>query len=309
MTDGDPLIERLSALDPVLVDRAPEPSSTRHAGILERAIQRTPTTTDRPDHGPPIPPRSTDPDDGAPTGDRRRLIRRPVFLLGAAAAILAIVAGAVVFEPDRSLSPAAALSQAAENTDEALTLRSEYVRDDGNGGFRVIRSEHRGGDIRRTFSVIKPDGTERTDYEDEEFIVYIGNKGWTINDGPEEGTIVKPEERNAPYAESSAAIVEAAVTESTVTEIGVEDVRGLEATHYRIRLDDAAISRLGALRPNQLSAFELESPGTVLSLDVWIADSYIRRLRVTHNYEAPGSSGTTVEFYDFGADITIPPPT
>ena len=157
--------------------------------------------------------------------------------------------------------------------------------------------------------MIEPDGSERTDVEDDEFIVYIGNKGWTVNDGPDEATIVQPEERNAPYAESSAAIVEAAVSESTVTEVGVEDVRGVEATHYHVRLDDAVIRRLGTLRPNQLSAFELENTSSIRSLDVWISDGYIRRLRVTQNYEAPDSSGTTVEFYDFGADITITPPT
>lgn len=86
-------------------------------------------------------------------------------------------------------------------------------------------------------------------------------------------------------------------------------ISAVEATHYRVRLDDAAIRRLGTLRPNQLSGFELESPGSIRSLDVWIADGYIRRLRVTHIHEAPGSSGTTVEFYDFDADITITPPT
>lgn len=305
MTDRDPLIEQLITLDPVRVDRAPERGSTRHAEILQRAMQTAVTATDPSDPEQSISPQPTDPG----VRGRWRPSRRSVFVLGAAAAILAVVAAVVVFEPDRPVSPVAALTQAAENTNEALTLRSEYVRDYGAGGFTVIRSEHRGGDVRRTFSVIEPDGRERTDVYDDEFIVHIGNKGWKVNDGPDEATIVQPEERNAPYAESSAAIVEAAVSESTVTEIGVEAVRGVGATHYRVRLDDAVIRRLGTLRPNQLSGFELESPGSIRSLDVWIADGYIRRLRVTHNYEAPDSSGTTVEFYDFGADITITPPT
>lgn len=33
-----------------------------------------------------------------------------------------------------------------------------------------------------------------------------------------------------------------------------------------------------------------------------------RRIQVKQNFEAPGSAGTTIEFYDFGADITITPP-
>jgi hypothetical protein len=309
VTDRDPLSERLAAFDPVRVDRAPEPGSRRYGEILERVVQGTPTTADWSDAGPSLPPLSTRSGRAASTKGWRRPGRRAVFLLGAAAAILAIVAGFVVLEPDRSLSPAAAVIEAGENTGDALTLRSEYIRDDGNGGFSVVRSEHRGGDVRRSFSVIEPDGTERTDVDTDEFIVYIGNKGWTVTDGPDEATIVKPEERNAPYAESSAAIVEAAVTESTVTEIGTEEVRGVEATHYRIRVDDAVIRRLGELQRNQLSAFELENASQVRSLDLWIADGYIRRIRVTQNWEAPDSLGTTVDFYDFGADITITPPT
>jgi hypothetical protein len=219
--------------------------------------------------------------------------------------VVAIVAGFLLVEPSQPMSPAAALTQAAENTGDALTLRSEYIRDDGNGGLSVVRSEHRGHDLRRRFSKIAPDGTERTNVESDEYVVFIGDQGWMKTGGP---TTVKPEERNAPYAESSAAIVEAAVRPSTVTKIGTEDVRGGETTHYRINLDDAAIRRLGQLPTNQLSGFELEHLSEVRSLDVWIADGYIRRIRVIQEFEAPDSPGTTVEFYDFGADITITPP-
>ncbi|MEJ7583321.1 MAG: hypothetical protein WKF43_04375 [Acidimicrobiales bacterium] len=297
MTDRDPLIQELAALDPVRLDRAPQPGSTRHAEILERAMPDTSTAPQHTHVGDPTPIR------------RRRPRRRAVFLLGAAAAILAVVAAAVVLQPDQALTPAAALTGAAENTGNALTLRSEYVRDDGEGGFSVVRSEHRGGDLRRAFAKIGPDGTEQPAGEGDEYLVYIGNKGWTATAGPDDAAIVAPEERNAPYAESSAAIVEAAVTESTVTEVGVDDVRGVEATHYRIRLDDTVIQRLSTLRPNQLSGFELDSPSNLSSLDVWVADGFIRRIRVTQDWEAPDSPGTTVEFYDFGADITIAPPT
>ena len=265
------------------------------------------TDTERSDNGPATPSRSVDSIGGVRTTNRRRTRRRAAYVLGAAAAILAVVAGFVVFEPDRPLSPAAALTEAAQNTDEALTLRSEYRQDNDEGGLTVIRSEHRGGDVRRTFSTIEADGTERTDVESDLIQVYIGDKGWRVADG--EVTTVKPEGRNAPYAESSAAIVRAAVNESTVSRIGVEDVRGRDATHYRLDLDAAAIERLERLPSNQLSGFELEYPGEILSLDVWIADGYIRRIRVVQNFEGPDSPGTTVEFYDFGADITIEAPT
>jgi hypothetical protein len=238
---------------------------------------------------------------------RRRPGRRTIRVLAAAAVVLVAVAAVLTFGPDGSqLSPAAALNQAADRTSDALTLRSDYLRDRGDGTFTLIRSEHHGADVRRTFLIVEADGTERTGEQGDEFIVYLGDKGWTA-EAPDEPQTVDPAERNAPYAESSAAIVDA-VSGAPVTEVGVEDVKGTDATHYRIEVDDAAIRRLSDLPPNQRSAFELEAPGQIRSLDVWIGDGYIRRLRVTQKFEPAGSLGTTVEFYDFGADITITPP-
>jgi len=230
--------------------------------------------------------------------------RGRILSVAAAAVIIAVVVGVSLFQPDESLSPAAALTQAAQNTGAAVSLRSEYRQQDLEGGFNVVRSEHDGRDLRRSFSSIAPDGTEQPSVDDEEYIVFIGDQGWTAVDGP---TTVDPAERNAPYAVSSAAIVEAATTGTTVTDVGDEDVRGVEATHYRVAVDDGVIARLGELPANQLSAFELEAPQFLESLDVWVADDQIRRIEVTLSAEA-GVLGATAEFYDFGADITITPP-
>lgn len=279
MTEPDPLLDRLAGLDPARSDRLPEPGSDRHAEILERAMRPSSNTS------------------------RRRTVR----LLAAAAVVLVAVAAVLTFGPDGSrLSPAAALTRAAERTGDALTLRSDYLRDRGDGTFTLIRSEHHGADVRRRFFTVDADGTERPGEEGDDFVAYIGDQGWTA-EAPDEPLRVDPSERNAPYAESSAAIVDA-VSGAPVTDLGVDDVRGADATHYRIGLDDAARRRLGDLPPNQRSAFELEAPDQIRSLDVWIGDGYIRRLRVTQEFEPAGSLGTTVEFYDFGADITVTPP-
>lgn len=325
MTGGDPRFEQLAALDPARLDRAPAPGSSRHAEILERAMQQHDLTTDPASDPPadadPTPARSGP---AEPRGRTRRpAVRRAAVLLAAAAVVLAAAAAFTVLGPEDELTPVAALTEAAEKTGDELTLRSEYRRETGEGGgVQVIRSEHHGGDVRRTFSILAPDGTERPAAPDEEtFIVFIGDQGWTSAD-PDTPQPVEPEERNAPYAEASAAIVEAAigpipekgdgpeepVTNSTVAEIGNDDVRGDETTHYRIDLDDDAIRRLGSLPANVLSGFELEAPGQIRSLDVWVGDGYIRRVQVTHHFEPADSAGTTVEFYDFGADITITPP-
>jgi hypothetical protein len=291
MTESDRLLQELAALDPAPPADAPRPGSPHGARLLERVLAV--------DH---IPSRGNEP-------RRRRSRRRFVAPAAAAAAVLATLFGIATFGPERSLSPVAALEEAGENTGAAETHRTEYVREQDDGSLSVIRTEHRGRDERRTYSVIEPDGTERTDaVESDEFRVFIGDRGWTAEDAAGDGVPVRPEERNAPYAESSAAILDAAVSESTVTEVGVDDVRGVEATHYRVRLDAEAVRRLEQLPANQLSGFELEYPAEVRSLDVWIADGYVRRINVKQNFEAPGSTGTTVEFYDFGADITIEPP-
>jgi len=83
------------------------------------------------------------------------------------------------------------------------------------------------------------------------------------------------EERNAPYAESSAAIVEDAVIPSNAAEVGVKDIWGVETTHYRVAIDDGVIQRLRQLPPDQLSGFELEDHCRVL------------RLRCRHHHHPP----------------------
>lgn len=44
----------------------------------------------------------------------------------------------------------------------------------------------------------------------------------------------------------------------------------------------------------------------VVGLDVWVADDLIHRIAVRSDWES--GEGSTIEFYDFGADITIRPP-
>lgn len=303
MTDPDDrLLRELAALDPTAADAPPTTGSVRHTEILERAM-----TTTRSDHD--LPPTEAGADGRADRGRSRRWRARVLAVAAVGAVVLGTVTVLVTLEPDRELTPAAAVTEAADRTGEELTLRSEYRQDDDAGGLRIVRSEHRGGDLRRSISAVDAEGNVRTDVDTDEVKVYIGDTGWIV-DGDEITEVDVPrDERNAPYAVASAAIVDAAVTESTVTEIGEEDVRGTAATHYRIRLDAAAIRRLEALPVNQRSGFELEYPGNVRSLDVWIGDGYLRRIRVIQEFEGPDSPGTTVEFYDFGADITIEPPT
>jgi len=300
MTDhDDDLLHQLAALDPTSTEAPPAPGSSRHDEILERAMTASDVPT--PSTGPTEVPLGPDP---IPVGRRAW----PGRVLVALAAAVVLVVAVVVVDPFGSSRPASAtqvIRSAATTTGEALTLRSEYRQDDDQGGLSVIRSEHRGADVARRYFRVDASGHERPGGDSDEAIVYIGEHGW-LADGTR--IDVPRSQRNAPYAPSSAAIVRAAVTPSTTTEIGPDDVRGQAAVHYRIRLDAAAIRRLSALPVNQRSGFELEYPSNVRSLDVWVGGGHLLRIRVLQDFEPQDGVGTTVEFYDFGADIHITPP-
>lgn len=290
----DVLLDALAALDPTTADSPPAPGSTRRLSILEHAMTRT-------THLAP----TDDPTSGDDRGTPRRRSRRPVFAL-AAAAVAAVVLGIVVVAPGSDPTPASAaeaLAQAAETTGEATTLRVEATSEDTYSTSRVT-AEVNGTDYR-----IEGTGTYADGHEERGTTVVIGNTVW--EDGAKR--IAPPEERNAAYAPSSEAVVKAIIDGSTLEDLGDEDVRGVSARHIRATLTPTSRAALSALSPSQVGMFELEYPDEVDTLDLWIADDLIRRIRVAVN-EGTGPDGkpqvnaTNTEFYDFGADITITAP-
>jgi len=298
MTDPDPLLAALAAIDPTVTDPPPAPGSTRDHQILERAMTAT-----------AVPPTPTDDDIVVPV-DRRvpRRTRRLLALAGAgvAATVVAIVAVTVAGAPGDRPDPVAALTEAAEVTGDVDSLRVHGVYVD-EGGTRTLDVEVDGRDYRlRTHSEpghvdAEPDGSDGSG----EWTITIGDQQWSDED-PEPITI--PDElRNVPFPEASRAVVQAALEGAEVTDEGTEDVGGVEATHYRIDLGAPGVAALRALAPNQVAMFELEYPEHVTSLDVWVADDLIRR--IAHTFEEAGATGSVVlDYSDFGADITIEPP-
>lgn len=103
----------------------------------------------------------------------------------------------------------------------------------------------------------------------------------------------------------------------TVEELGVEDVRGESATHYRVTFD---MERLA----EELSAAELEElqaqgplPFDELPMDIWVgADGLVRKFSfsmVGADLDLPadeqfGSMVMTFEMFDLGEDIVVEPP-
>jgi hypothetical protein len=275
MTDPDPLLDALARLDPTIGDPPPPPGSDRDHRILESAMS---TTT---------PPRRT-----------RRLVA--LAGTGIAAAVLAVVAVTVAGAPGDRPDPVAALTVAAEATGDVSSLRVHAVYVD-EGGTHTLDADVDGRDyhLRSTKTPGHVDGSA------DEWTIGIGDQQWSDED-PEPIT-VPDAERNESFPDASEVVLEAALEGASVEDLGDEEVRGAEATHYRIDLGEAGVAALRDLAPNQVAMFELEHPDRVTSLDVWVADDLIRR--ISHTFSEAGATGSvTLEYYDFGAAITIEPP-
>jgi hypothetical protein len=295
------LLDALASLDPAATDAPPIPGSPRHLSILEHAMTTTDPTTaveaDAPSADQPNPIRL------GPPHRRRRLA-----LLLAAAALVAVIVGLAIVMPGSDPAPASAsvaLAQAADTTGDAITLRvaATYER---SGSTDEITVAGNGSDYR-----IEAVGTFDDGRVERETTVVIGDTVW--EDGAMR-TDVPPEERNAAFAPSSAAVVDAILDGSMLEDLGDSDVRGESARHIRATLTPTSRAALAALSPSQVAMFELEYPDDVETVDLWVADDLIRRIRVEVDWGTgeggePQSNLATIEFYDFGADIEITPPT
>lgn len=294
----------LAALDPAIIDTPPAPGSTRHRQILEQAMTTDPT----PDRSldPTAPTSSAEQDPTTSTDDERaqpnRVRRRWIGVAAAAAVVIAIVGVVVLIQPDRQLTPAAALSAAADNTGDVTTLR--------------VHADYEYADARKSILDVDIDGTDYASrqrvlngppQEPSVFIrVGIGSTTWdTQGDRILKRTDVPSSQRNAAYPTSSRAVVEAALTGSTVTDLGRSPVRGTDADHYRIGLTQRSIEAIEALPASQTAQFEVEYPQEITGFDVWVDDGLIRRIDLRSSTQGR----STIDFYDFGADITILPPT
>ncbi|HMJ75073.1 MAG TPA: hypothetical protein VK507_03825 [Iamia sp.] len=290
MTDPDPLLAALAALDPTVADPPPAPGSTRVRQILERAMTAA-----------AVPSTPTADVDDVASLDGPRPPRRRLLLAAAAAAVVVAGLGVlVVAQPDRRPDPVAALTAAAEATGDvdSLRVRGTYTQD---GETRTLEGEANGSDSHIT--IISPDGSieERT---------VIGDVGWNDEDGGPFPVTV--EMVNAPYPEASRAVVRAALQGAVVEDLGADEAGGVDADHYAIELGEAGVAALDALAPRLVAQFELENPGAVTNLEVWVADDLIRRIDVETTVDDGGASPQvlrmSLEYLDIGAETTIEPP-
>lgn len=309
MSDDDTIDRELAELDPAHADPPPIRGSNRYESILERAMTTSPTLPDASNESSPVPSRPTA---FAPRrhldGRRRRPTRsRRLALAGAAvAASLSVVVAVVAMGSDDRPSAAATVETAAIHTGDVTRLRGRLTATTGDEPASTSTAEVDGSDYR-----IETDGDDGP-----AVFTLVGDTVWETVAGETTSQPYDPiNARPTAFGASSEAVVRAALEGSEVEDLGSEQVRGVEAAHYRVQMTAATRAALADLSPSVLGWFELEYPEYVSTVEVWVADELIHRIEVvsTQVSEVDGQraeivSTTTTDFYDFGADITIEPP-
>jgi hypothetical protein len=286
MARDDELLRALADADPAKLDPPPALGSERYQAILEAAMSKesTPEIHEFP---------SVNPSMNQP---RRRT--RPVLRLALIAAVAVIALAAVsiaVLRPGHEPSASAAVQAAAEKTGSADSLRVTLSIEYADGSSSTTQGEMKGLDVRIATDHTAADGSVW-----QERIVVVGDQMWEGSSAP---VTIGSDERLTLFSEACEAVLDAALQAQEVETVGTEDIRGSEATHYRIALDEASRAALEKLSPSHLAWFELEYPSEVTSIDVWVTDGLVHRMVVD------GELGTaTADYHDFNADITITPP-
>jgi hypothetical protein len=316
----DSLLKRLASIDPTRIDTEPHKGSSRYNSILEAAMN-TGQDTHQTDYT-------------AKPATRSHWRSRLAIAAAATVVIAAVTSGIVLSRVGQPVAYAEVIQAAATNLGQATTLRStltsRFSLYSANGDPRdkldTYTMEVEGTSLKATI-------TEKWENaEPETFtLTIIGDRGWQA--GPD-GSVTSdtlptvPEARLAPFTEASKALLDTVVAGAGISDLGKETVRDRPSTHYRLDPTSTTKARLAALPKPVLNWFFLTYVGlenVTVVVDVWVADGQIVRVAVdekrrdelkfdpaTNDWEADveGDAHTTtiVEFYDYGADIHVVPP-
>jgi hypothetical protein len=103
-------------------------------------------------------------------------------------------------------------------------------------------------------------------------------------------------------------------TSGKVEKVGTETVRGVETTHYRAEVD---LDKVAAQAPPNLrktfrasiQSLKQTLGSSTVPVDVWVdGDNLVRRLSEHLDVKGSGKIDFSVDFYDFGAPVSISPP-
>jgi hypothetical protein len=91
-------------------------------------------------------------------------------------------------------------------------------------------------------------------------------------------------------------------------ELGDEDVRGVETTHYRAKVDGRKLLQQME-RADKLHTPEEVWGDRFFPVELWIdEESRVRRIRLAEGADANESTVMTIEFFDYGVDVDVEPP-
>jgi hypothetical protein len=103
-------------------------------------------------------------------------------------------------------------------------------------------------------------------------------------------------------------------TSGKVEKVGTETIRGVETTHYRaqVDLDKVAAQAPANLRKTfraSIQSLKQSLGRSTVPVDVWIdQDDLVRRLTEHLDVKGSGKIDFSVDFYDFGAPVSISAP-
>jgi len=298
----DELDERLRSLDPAAIDPPPRSGTTRYHDIEEIIMVNIEHADVSDASGNRV----------ARTRERFRRPRRRSLLLAAVAGIGLLAAIGVALAPGSTSGAVATVRAAAQNNAEVETFRVRFASEDLDflpGGSATAEVD--GNDVHMVAGDLE--------------LIRIGDTEWLSDGGDFQSA--PSAEIFAPFGEASAQVISAALTSDQVTEEGDETLDEITTTRYRIELDEAARAALAdvpARAQYWFTAETSESAEVVIddegnevpvsagrsgfledadAIAIWVADDLIHQIEVS-----TGSNQFTVTFFDFGADITITPP-
>lgn len=322
---NDDLMNRLAAADPIDHRSLPSPDAPEARQLLENAMNANPPI-DQPD------PAAADP----AAADPVRILELPdvpgldrysgrgrsrALLVGAAAAVVLLVAGFLVFAPDNATPALAAVHSAAQATADAdtgrVTTTFSLNGTDGTESEQIagrLEASFASADIAFSVEIDETVGTSGlgdfpvTDARlvDGVFYASDGTQWYSVDTGGFIGqTLVDVVDPRSVLA----TVQDLLETE----EIDTAVVDGVSTTHYRsvVDLGDDTLAESGWLA---LQGADVDVEGSV-TVDLYVDDDgLLRQLDIAGDLQEPDDGAGTAmfivstSFFDIGADVTVDAP-
>lgn len=315
--DND-LLRLLAAADPVDPSTIPSASEQTPQQLLEHIM--TEETTGSADYGHrPNQATAMAADAQRAASNRRASLASRGMLVSAAAAVLILLGGILVFSPDNTQSALATVHSAAATTADADTGRitsTFSMEEQGEGAEGIagtLEAAYAGADVAVTVDAAgfgDDDQAERIPIDEFRLIgdtLYVNTEdGWiALDTNGLLGDLV------ADYIDPRA-VLERVEELTETTEIGSADIDGVSTTHFQsvVDLGDETLSESGWAGHEGLP---VEADGEV-TVDLYVGDDdLLRRLELSGEVvdDGEGDSGTfslVMDFVDLGSDVTIEAP-